>query len=71
MEQADQPVFVRHFLHYFHGKLVVVHRHVGRVKDGRQFVLGGGHFVVFGLGRDSQLPQFLVKVVHIGGHSWL
>ena len=71
MEQADQPVFVRYFLHHFHGKLVVVHRHVGRVKDGRQFVLGGSHFVVFGLGRDPQLPQFLVKIVHIGGHSWL
>ena len=34
--------------------------------DGSQLMLGRGCLVVLGLGRHSQLPQFLIYIVHIG-----
>ena len=71
VQEARVPELVRDLLHHFHGQLVVVHRDVGRLKDRRQLVLGRCHLVVLGLGRDAQLPELLVELVHVFGHLGL
>ena len=71
MEQAHQAMAGSHVLHHFHGELVVVRCHVGGGKNGRQLVLGGGHFVVLCLGQDPQLPQLLIQLFHKGSHPGL
>ena len=48
VQQAGISESVRHLLHHFHGQLVVVHRHVGCLKDRRQLVLGRRDLVVLG-----------------------
>ncbi len=68
MKQAYQIVLFRDLFHDLHGELVVVHRHVGRIEDRRQFMLCGSHFVVFGLGGNSQFPQFHIQIVHVFGY---
>ena len=68
VEQTDQVVFLGNLFHDLHGELVVVHCHIGRIEDRRQFMLCGSHLVVFGLGRDAELPQFHIQIVHISGH---
>ena len=57
------------FLHDLHRQLVMVGRDIGRRVDRRQFVLCGRHFVVLRLGKDAQLPEFLVQICHISGDS--
>src|SRR5699024_923522 len=56
-------------LHHLHRQQVVVDGDVGGVVDGGQLVLGGGYLVVLGLGRDAQLPQFLVQFLHELGNN--
>lgn len=51
--------------HDFHGQLVLVDRQVGGSEDGRHLVLSGRNLVVLGLGEDSQLPQLLIKLLHV------
>ena len=57
-----------HLLHGLHHQLVVVHGNVGRLVDRRQLMLGRGHLVVLGPGRDAQLPQLHVQILHIRAH---
>ena len=71
VEQACQTVFIRHFLHDLHSELIVIHGHVGGVKDGRQLVLGRRHLIMFGLGGNSQFPQLFIQVVHVGSNPGL
>ena len=65
VQQAGISEAVRHLFHHFHGQLVVVHCHVGRLKDRRQLVLGRSDLVVLGLGRHAELPEFFVQCVHV------
>ena len=57
-------MFSRHFLHDLHGKLVVVRSYVRCRIDGRQLMLRRSDLIVFGFGKDPQLPEFLVQVLH-------
>ena len=69
VEQAGEAVLVGHLFHHLHGELVVVHRHIGRVEYRSQLVLGRGHLVVFGFGRDPKFPERFVQIVHEGGNT--
>ena len=69
VEQAGKAVLVGYLFHHLHGKLVVVHRHIGRVEYRSQLVLGRGHLVVFGFGRDAELPERFIQIVHEGGNT--
>ena len=60
-----------HLLHDFHGQLVMVAGSVGIRVDRSCLVLGGGHFVVLGLGENPQLPQLLIQFLHVGCHPGL
>ncbi len=71
MEEAHQAVAVRHLFHDLHHQLVLVAGGVGVGIDGGHLVLGGGHFVVLGLGGNAQGPKGLVQVLHVGGHPGL
>ena len=71
VQKAYESVSVSHFLHHFHGQLVMVYRDVGGVKDRSQLMLGGSYFIMLGFGRDAQLPELFVQIVHIGGNTRL
>ncbi len=53
-------------LHDLHGQLVVVGSHVGGGVNGSQLVLRRSNLVMLGLSQDTQLPQFLVQILHEG-----
>ena len=65
--QADQTVLGGQLLHHLHRQQVVVDGDVGGVEDGGQLMLAGSYFVVLGLGRDAQLPQLFVQLLHESG----
>ena len=67
VKEACEAVTVRHLLHHLHGQLVVIRRHVRSLIDRRQLVLRRRDLVVLGLGRDPQLPELRIQVVHEGG----
>ena len=64
VQKAYHVVFFCQLLHNFHGQLVVVSRDIRRRKDRRKFVLRGGGFVMFGLCKNAEFPQFFVEIVH-------
>ena len=70
MEKAGEMMGIRDLLHHLHGELVVVHSHVGSVKDRGQFVLCRSHFIVLGLDRNAQFPELFIEIVHIRGYLW-
>ena len=61
----------RDFFHNFHRQLVLVGCDVDGGEDRCKFVLRGGNLVVFGLGKNTEFPKFLVKFLHIFYHSRL
>ena len=65
VQQADQTVLFGGFLHDLHGQLVVVVGDVGGGEDRRQLVLRGSDLVVLCLCEHAELPQLLVKLLHI------
>ena len=69
VQQTGHPVLCRHFAHSFHRQLVLVRRDVDGGVDGSKFVLCGGDFVVLGLGKHAEFPQFLVEVFHKRRHA--
>ena len=71
VQQTDQTVLRGNLLHDFHCQLVVIGCNVCGGVDGRKLVLSGSHLVVLGLRQDTQLPQLLVQVSHVGGDSGL
>ena len=71
MQQAHQTVLCRDLLHDLHGQLVVVGGDVGGGVNGRQLMLGGGDLVMFGLGKDTQLPQLFVQIFHVSSNAGL
>ena len=64
VQQAHEAVTVGHPLHDLHRQLIVIDRDVRGLKDGGHLVLAGRDLVVLGLGIDTKLPQFLVKLGH-------
>ena len=46
--------------------MVVIHRDIRLVVNGRDLVLGRSHLVVLRLRRHTQFPQLFVDVLHIG-----
>ena len=71
VQQADQTVLLSGFLHDFHGQLVVVVGNIGGCKDRRQLVLRGSHLVMLGLCEHAELPQLLIKLLHIRRNAGL
>ncbi|CDC63080.1 unknown [Clostridium sp. CAG:448] len=69
VQKADQTVLQSDFLHDFHRELVVVSGNIGCRINRCQFVLCRRHFIVFRLGKNPQLPQFLVQLCHICRHT--
>ena len=52
-----------------HQHLLVVGGEVGALEDGRDLELAGGDLVVAGLGRDAELEERALGVVHEGQHA--
>ena len=67
MEQAGETMLVCHLFHYLHGQLVVVYRDVRCLKDRCQLVLRGRDLIVFCLGRNAELPELLIQIMHERG----
>ena len=57
--------------HKFHRQLVVVRGDVGHRKDRSELMLCRSHFVVFGLGVNTELPKFRIQVLHESTHAGL
>ncbi|MPM49525.1 hypothetical protein SDC9_96255 [bioreactor metagenome] len=68
VKQTDQTVTVGDLPQHFHDQHVVVDREIHVFKHRRQFELGRRHFIVPGLGRDAERPQFFFNFVHEGEH---
>ena len=64
VQQAHEPVTVRHVAERFHDHHVVVASEVHVLENRGKFELRGGDFVMAGLGRDTEAPKFLLHVVH-------
>jgi len=71
MQQTHEVMSQGDFLQGIHRQLVVVGRHVDGREDRGQFVLRRRHLVVLRLGGDSELPQFVVDLVHEAGHAFV
>ena len=69
VHQADEAVLLRHALHDLHGQLVVVGCDVGGGEHRRHLVLSGRNLVVLGLGKDAELPQLLIQLLHECGNA--
>ena len=69
VEQADEAVPFRHTPHDLHGELVVVGGDVGRGEHRRHLMLAGGDLVVLSLGKNTELPQLLVQLLHKRRHT--
>ena len=65
VQKARVVMLISHFFHNFHCQLIVINRDIGCLKNRCQFMLGRRHLVVFGFDRDSELPEFLIQIVHI------
>ena len=61
-------MLVRNLLHHLHGQLVVIHGDISRLKNRCKLMLAGSNLVVLGLGRNAELPELLIQVVHIFGY---
>ena len=60
-------MLVCHFFHHLHGQLVVVYRDVRCLKDRCQLVLRRRDLIVFCLGRNAELPELLIQIMHERG----
>ena len=70
MKEAAHIVVDRQPLHCLHDQLVMVGGQVGFLVNGGQLMLGGGHFIVLGLGGYAQFPQLFVQVLHEGADTF-
>ena len=64
MEQACEMVLVGDLLHDLHCQLVVIDSDICSLKDRGQLVLRRSNLVVLCLGRNAELPELLVEVMH-------
>ena len=71
MQQADQIVLLRYLFHDLHGQLVVIRRQVGVGKYRSELMLRRSDFIMLGLGKDAELPELLVQIMHKCLHSRL
>ncbi len=71
MKQAYETVLFCNFLHYFHGKLVMIGSDICCAVNRSKFVLSRSNFIMLCLCKDSQFPQFLVEISHIFGNFLL
>ena len=71
VEQAYHAVLSRHTLHDLHGQLILIGRQVDGGIDGSKLMLGRRHLIVLRFGKDSQLPQLGIQLLHERGHARL
>ena len=71
MKQAYQAVTQGNLLHDVHHQHVFIRRHVGGVVDGRKLMLGGRNLVMLRFGRNTQLPQLDIQILHVVADTFL
>ena len=64
IEQACKSMLLCSFAENVHGELVVINSGVCFGEYRGKFELGRGDFIMFGLGIDAELPEFLVDILH-------
>ena len=64
VQQANETVAVGDLAEHFHNLHVVVAGEVHFFEHRSEFELGRSDFVVAGLGRNAELPEFLFHIVH-------
>ena len=64
VQQADEAVPCGQVTQHVHGQHIVVAGDVGFFIDGRELELTGGHLVVARLGRDAELLQLPLHILH-------
>ena len=64
VKQTDKTVTLCNALHALHCELVLVGCDVDACVYRRKFVLCGSHFVMLGIGINSELPELVVKLRH-------
>ncbi len=71
VQQTNQSVLQRHFLHNLHRQLIVIGGDVYGGVNRRQLVLRRCDLVVSRFGEDAQLPKLFVQLSHIGRNARL
>ncbi len=66
MQQALQTMAICHLTEGLHDDLVMIHCNITLFIDRSQLVLCRSNFVMFGLRRNTQLPEFDICVLHEG-----
>ena len=69
VQQALEPVALGNVAQGGHDDVVMIHRQVAHLVEGRDFVLAGGHLVVAGAHGHGQLVQLPLHFHHIGQHA--
>ena len=64
MKQALESVLLCHPFQSLHDNLVMVGSHVALLIDRSQLMLSGSYLVVLCLGRNAQLPEFFIHILH-------
>jgi len=70
VQQAGQAMTRGNFLKLEHHKQVVIVGKVRVFENGCHFVLSRGNFIVSGLARNTQLPQFFFNILNVGQNSF-
>ena len=71
VKQTHKSVLLCDVLKDFHGKLVMIGSYIRGGKDRCKLMLRRRHLIVFGLGKDAQLPKLFVDIIHEGGDARL
>ena len=71
VKQTYKTVLFSDLLHIFHYEKILVDSHIGGGVYGSQLVLCGSCLVVLGLGVDTESPERLVEIGHIGADTGL
>ena len=69
MQQADEAVAVCDLLHDLHADLVLIVCGVRVGIDRSHLVLSRGDLVMPRFRQNAELPQFLIKVLHVFGNA--
>ena len=69
MKQTSHVMLYRNSLHSFHNQLIMVYRNIGSLINRRQLMLCGCYLIVLRFCRNTQFPQFLIQVLHVGADT--
>ena len=66
VQEAGHIVTVCNLLHHLHGQLVVIYGDICGFEDGGKLMLCRSNLIMFGLSRNTKLPELFIEIMHEG-----